>query len=226
MSDQGALSDGRGIDFGLIETLLWTRAGGFDLLPGHLARLAASAVALGFAFDAARVRLALDAAVADAPRGANDRLRVRLVLSRDGALETSATPLAPTPPETLWRVALASMRFNSADPLLRHKTTRRALYEDALAQAAADCGADEVLFLNERDELCEAARCNLFVPRGDVLLTPSLSSGLLPGVLRAQLLAEGRAHETTLRVHDLGRVFYLGNSVRGLVRATLLTSIC
>ena len=152
MSDQGALSDGRENDFGLIETLLWTRDEGFRLLPEHLARLAASSAALGFAHDEARVRDALNAAVAGTSNG---RLRVRLVLARDGTIETSVTPIEPIPPDTVWRVAVAKRRFSSADPLLRHKTTRRALYEDALAEAAQRCGADEVLFQNERDELAK-----------------------------------------------------------------------
>ncbi|MGE0196484.1 MAG: aminotransferase class IV, partial [Methylocystis sp.] len=67
MSDQGALSGGRDADFGLIETLLWTRGEGFRLQPEHLARLAASSAALGFAYDPARVREALAAAGARAP---------------------------------------------------------------------------------------------------------------------------------------------------------------
>jgi branched-subunit amino acid aminotransferase/4-amino-4-deoxychorismate lyase len=141
------------------------------------------------------------------------------VLSRDGTLETTVTPIDPVPPETIWRVVIAQPRFSSEDPLLRHKTTRRALYEDELARAMRDQGADEVLFLNERDELCESARCNLFVPQGDTLLTPPLSSGQLPGTLRASLLAQGRATEAVLRVADLPETFWLGNSVRGLVRA-------
>jgi branched-subunit amino acid aminotransferase/4-amino-4-deoxychorismate lyase len=217
MSDQGALSDGRENDFGLIETLLWTRDEGFGLLAEHLARLAASSAALGFADDEARVRDALNAAVAGTSNG---RLRVRLVLARDGTIETSVTPIEPIPPDAVWRVAVAKRRFSSADPLLRHKTTRRALYEDALAEAAQRYGADEVLFQNERDELCEAARCNLFAPEGETLLTPPLSCGLLPGALRAALLAQGRARESILRLEDISRSeFFLGNSVRGLVRA-------
>jgi 4-amino-4-deoxychorismate lyase len=220
MSDQGALSDGRENDFGLIETLLWTRDEGFRLLPEHLARLAASSAALGFAHETAQVRGALDAAVAQA---ASDRLRVRLVLARNGTIDTSVTPIEPTPPDAVWRVALAERRFSSADPLLRHKTTRRALYEDALAEAAQRCGADEVLFLNERDELCEAARCNLFVPASGTLLTPPLSCGLLSGTLRAALIAQGRARESIVRLDNIsGREFFLGNSVRGLVRARLI----
>lgn len=217
MSDKGPVP-GRADDFGLIETLLWTRAGGFDLLPEHLARLAASSKALGFRYDEARAKSAIAAAPTLAPAPA-DRLRVRLVLSRDGAIETSATPINPVPAETVWRVVLAERRFSSADPLLRHKTTRRALYEDELARAMASKGADEALFLNERGELCESARCNLFVPAGETLLTPPLSCGLLPGTLRASLIAQGRARETVLRPADLPREFFLGNSVRGLVRA-------
>jgi branched-subunit amino acid aminotransferase/4-amino-4-deoxychorismate lyase len=220
MSDQGALSDGREHDFGLIETLLWTRDEGFRLLPEHLARLAASSAALGFAHETAQVRGALEAAIAQA---ASDRLRVRLVLARDGTIETSVTPIEPIPSDIVWKVAVAERRFSSADPLLRHKTTRRALYEDALAEEAQRCGADEVLFLNERDELCEAARCNLFVRDSEILLTPPLSCGLLPGTLRAALLAQGRARESILRLEDVsGREFFLGNSVRGLVRARLI----
>ena len=106
---------------------------------------------------------------------------------------------------------------------MRHKTTRRALYEDALTDAAQRCGADEILFQNERDELCEAARCNLFAPQGDILLTPPLSCGLLPGTLRAALIAQGRARESIQRLEDIsGSEFFLGNSVRGLVRARLV----
>ncbi len=220
MSDQGALSDGRENDFGLIETLLWTRGEGFSLLPEHLARLAASSAALGFAYDEARIRDALNAAVAQA---ASERLRVRLVLARDAAIETSVTPIEPIPRDTVWRVSVTERRFSSADPLLQHKTTRRALYEDALAEAAQRCGADEVLFQNERGELCEAARCNLFVPQSEILLTPPLFCGLLPGTLRAALIAQARARESILRLEDIsGSEFFVGNSVRGLVRARLI----
>ncbi len=197
MSDQGPIPDRCADDFSLIETLLWTRDGGFDLLPEHLARLAASSAALGFAHDEKRVRAALAAAVSDAE---NPRLRVRLVLSRDGAIETGAAPIDATPPDTIWRVALAQRRFSSSDPLLRHKTTRRALYEDELAEAAKRRGADEVLFLNERGELCEGARANVFLKQDGALLTPPLSCGLLPGVLRANLLASRRAREESIRI--------------------------
>ena len=202
-------------DFGLIETLLWTRQEGFFLLPEHFRRMGASASALGFAFDEPRLNSALEEAVACA---ASERLRLRLVLAREGAHELSVEPIEPVARETLWRVAVAKRRFSSAEPMLRHKTTRREIYEEELAGS----GADEVLFLNERDEVCEGARTNVFLAQGETLLTPPLASGLLPGTLRARLLAEGKAREDYLALEDLeNSEFFMGNSVRGLVRARL-----
>ncbi len=213
MSAQGALSDRRS-DFGLIETLLWTRGEGFWLVEGHRARMAASASSLGFDFSLKD----FEAALARVGSGAEAKaLRVRLVLSRDGAIALSFAPYVAEPPEKIWRVAVAPQRLDSRDPLLRHKTTRRAVYENALAAS----GADEAIFLNERDEICEGARTNVFVERDGVLLTPPLASGLLPGVLRASLLAEGRARESLLRLGDLREGFFLGNALRGLLRASL-----
>ena len=219
MSDQGPVPEWRDEQFGLIETLLWTQGEGYYLLAEHLARLAASSATLGFVCNAETVASALAKAVTATE---HPPLRVRLVLSRDGAIETSVTSIAPVPPTTIWRVALAQKRFRADDPMLRHKTTRRALYEEELAQATERDGVDEILFLNEHDEICEGARVNLFVPRGDRLITPPLSCGLLPGTLRARLIAEGRAIEAALTLKDLPPQFYLGNSVRGLVRATLI----
>ncbi len=209
MSAESALPDG------LIETLLWTRESGFWLLEGHRARMAASAAVLGFSFAPENFDSALARSCAGAEASA---LRVRAVLSRDGAIEIAAAPFSPDPPEKIWRVAVAPQKFNSRDPLLRHKTTRRAFYEDALAATAAD----EVIFLNERDEVCEGARTNVFVERQGALLTPPVESGLLPGVLRAHLLAQGRAREKVLRLDDLGPGFLIGNSLRGLLNARLI----
>ena len=218
MYDQGAIPDRRVSDFGLIETLLWTRDEGFFLLAEHLERLRRSSARLGFRCDESRVVEALTGAAESFPGAAAARLRVRIVLSADGAIESSAAQIEPVAANAVWTVAIAARRFDSGDPLLRHKTTRRELYETELARA----NADEVLFLNERDEVCEGARANVFLAREGVLLTPPLSSGLLPGTLRAHLLREGRAREAVLRLADFeGAEFYMGNSVRGLVRGAL-----
>lgn len=199
--------------FGLIETLAFEPGRGITLLEAHLARMAASAAHFGFLFDEAEARKALENIIA----GQGERLRLRFVLSADGGLLTERFPLPLSPP--LWRARMAAERFVSGDIFLRHKTTLRTRYEAPLATA----GTDEVIFLNERDELCEGARSNLFIEREDKLLTPPIHCGLLPGTLRAQLLSEGRAIEQVLHAEDLANgTLYMGNSVRGLVRTELV----
>jgi len=202
---------------GLIETLLWTPREGYYLLDEHLERLAHSARVLGHRHDGARIGAALDSVAASA-----ERLRVRLVLHYDGQVDATAQSLSPIAPGTVWRAAVASIRLNSADPLLGHKTTRRSFYDDERVRLAAACKADEAIFLNERDEICEGGITTIFVQRGGRLLTPPLSRGLLPGVLRRDLIERGEAFEGDLRLEDLETGFQLGNSVRGLIPARLV----
>ena len=207
-------------DFGLIETMLWSKEHGFTLLGYHAARLSASAQSLDFNLNPVAFDAALAQSVEDLPAGPH--FRVRAILQRAGAINVTQTQIPEPALGALWRVALAKTRFQSRWPLLRHKTTLRALYEDEFARAGQQ-GADEVLFLNEREELCEGARCNVFVKRGSVLLTPALECGLLPGTLRAQYLKTGQAQEAVLAPADLTDAeWYMGNSVRGLVRAELI----
>jgi len=79
----------------------------------------------------------------------------------------------------------------------------------------------DLVFLNERGEVAEGARSNIFVERDGILLTPPLASGVLPGVLRAELLARGKACEVVLYPADLANGFWLGNALRGLIRVSL-----
>jgi para-aminobenzoate synthetase/4-amino-4-deoxychorismate lyase len=122
------------------------------------------------------------------------------------------------------RYVVSPTRLDSADAFLFHKTTRRELYDQEWKHYSDTTGADEVLYLNERGELAEGSRTNIFVERNGVLITPPLPAGLLPGVLRAELIASGRAVEGVLRLEDLtsGDRVYLGNSVRGLIPAQAL----
>jgi len=199
-------------DTRLIETFRW-EAGRFHRLQAHLSRAQASANALGFAWN----RRAIDAALASV--GGASPLRVRLTLGRAGDAEVTMGPLAPNLPE--WRVGLAPARLSSADPLLRHKTTERALYDRARAELAP--WIDEMLFFNERDEACEGTITNLFVDFDGHLLTPPLAAGCLPGILRAELLAKGRAREATLTLADLAaKPVFMGNALRGLIPARLM----
>lgn len=186
----------------LIETVLWNGAAA-PLWPRHLARLAQSAATLGW-----------PAPQVPPPAGPAHPARLRLTLDRAGLALWETHPLPAARPE--WQVAPALPRLSSADPWLRLKTTRRALYDQT--RAALPPGLDEALFLNERGEVCEGTITNVFFDRGQGLRTPPLSCGLLPGVLRASL----GAAEEPLPAEDLPRVrLWVGNALRGLIPARL-----
>ena len=158
----------------------------------------------------------------DAVAGKGGRLRVRLLLAEGGQVTVTTTPLPPADPDAVMRFAISSSRVDSSDLFLFHKTTRRELYDREWQEYADRLGADEVIYLNERGELAEGSRTTIFIERDGELLTPALAAGLLPGTLRAQLLAEGKAREAVLTLADLqsADAIFLGNSVRGLVPAT------
>ncbi|KQX38758.1 hypothetical protein ASD04_08885 [Devosia sp. Root436] len=197
----------------LIETLLWEQAGGYTLLDRHLDRLAASAAYFALPFDRAVILALLQSQ--SFPSGA---MRVRLTLDASGPA-VAAVPLPPNP--ALFRFVIAPEKLESQSLWLMHKTTNRAFYDAPRQAAHAAQGVDEVVFLNERGELTEGSITNLFIQRDGVLLTPPLSSGLLPGTLRAELIATGKAVEQVLMLDDLeaAEAIWLGNSVRGLIRA-------
>ena len=199
----------------LIETLR-REDGDYPRLAGHLARLHHSAAWLGFPLDEKQVRKLL----ADQPE--SGLWRVRLTLAKDGRLDVRSFPLGDEPAGRR-QALLAAVPIGSAHPLRRHKTTDRALYDEALSVLAGDPQLFDVVFLNERGEVAEGARSNVFVERDGILLTPPLASGALPGVLRAEMLADGRAREAVLWPEDLDGGFWLGNALRGLIRVSLQT---
>lgn len=201
--------------FRLIETFGWHPGAGFRRLPLHLARMARSAAAFGIPFEAVQAQALLAEVTSDTP------LRCRLTLDADGQLDLTTAPLGASP--ATWQLAIADTRLDADDPWLRHKTTRRALYDKARADLSD--GVDELLFLNQRDELCEGTITNLFVTRADgQMQTPPLACGLLPGIRRQHLLETGQCTEAALTQADLqtAQAIHMGNSLRGLIPARLV----
>lgn len=198
--------------FDLIETMRFDPVEGVLRLDGHFARLKASADRFGFRFDRHGARNSLQAATFRLKQAA----RIRLRLSPAGALAIEVTPL-PSFAALPVTVRTAALPVAVDDFRLRHKTSAREFYDEARIAS----GADEVAFVNDEGFVTEGSMTNIFVDRGDVLLTPPAELGLLPGVLRAELIEKGRAVESHLRANDLAGGFFIGNAVRGLVPARL-----
>lgn len=195
----------------VIETFGYTPKTGFARLGLHLDRAEVTCVRLNFPFDRGVALQTIGEAVADTPA------RVRMTVDATGRVTVTAADLAEA--KRLWRVGVAEVRLNANDPWLRVKTTHRVTYDTV--RAAMPSGVDEVIFLNEQDQICEGTITNVFVEKDGVLITPPLVCGLLPGVLRQELLDSGEAVEAILTVDDLSDGFYLGNSLRGLIEAEL-----
>ena len=169
---------------------------GMPRWPAHRARLIVTCARLGIVPDLELV----DAAVA--VLGVSVPMRVR-----------------KTPDQ--WRIGLADHVVHADDPWFTVKTTHREIYDSA--RAALPNGLDEVVFVNQSGFVSEGTITNVFVQKGDILLTPALSDGVLPGILRAELLNDGRAQEAQLRWADVlaAEDVFVGNSLRGLIRAVV-----
>jgi len=199
-----------GTGFDLIETMRFEPAQGILRLELHLERMKESARVFGFEFDRHEARNRLHAATFHLEQLS----KIRLLASKGGALSIEVRPLSDTP---AWRVAVVPLPVDSADFRLRHKTSDRAFYDEA-RRARPDC--DEVLFTTPDGRLTEGSITALFVERDGTLHTPRLAAGLLPSVLRRELVDMGQAVEADLFAADLDAPFYVGNSLRGLIPAT------
>ncbi|MDD5174907.1 MAG: chorismate-binding protein [Sterolibacterium sp.] len=198
-------------DFKLIETLRLEN-GRFWLLERHLERLGRSAEHFGFDFPMDGVCHAL--AELAASHLANS-WRVRLLIDRQGETSLEARRLEPDAAEVT--IALAGAPILSNNESLRHKTTERSAY----APHAPCPNNFDTLLWNERNEITEFTKGNVVVKIDGRTLTPPLSCGLLPGVMRQELLDSGDIEEGIVALGDLSRaagVWFI-NSVRGRVVA-------
>ncbi len=198
--------------FDLIETMRFHPEEGIFLLERHLARMKDSARILGFEFDRHAARNDLQAATF-LLTGAH---KVRLLLARSGHIVIEIGRLPENRHDPVL-VKCADRPVDAYDFRLRHKTTDRAFYD----QTREASGAEEVILVDQDGFLTEGSFTNIFIQRGGMLLTPPVSRGLLPGVLRDELIATGCASEADLRPDDLKNGFFIGNAVRGLVSAQL-----
>jgi len=197
----------------LLESLL-LEEGNYPRLARHLDRLGWSANRLGYGCDREQIRQALLVHAA----GTTGQHKTRLLLAQDGSCQIESTPLQQL--HQPLKVALATTPVDPTDLLLYLKTEQRDRYNQARQEHPA---ADEVLLCNDRGELTEGSFTNLVLKLDNRLVTPPLASGLLPGIMRQELLEQGIITERVLYPQDLQRAeeIWLINSVRGWLRATL-----
>lgn len=205
-------------------------------LDAHLARLLASAAALGLRGPGpSQVAHAVRHTVASAGPGEH---RVRVILTRGpGPLNARPETLGPGRtiviveplPAQPSELSLAVVDF----PLPRrrgpgHKTL--AYLDHVLARdLAAAAGADEAVRLGPDGDVAECASSNVFVVARCAVATPPVELGILPGVTRARVLAAcaGCGIPATERRLELAELYaadeiFVTSALRGVVPVTRL----
>ncbi len=208
--------------FQLIETML-CQHGQIRFLNMHLDRLESSATYFDFSFDRASIKSQITATTNQLPP--EESHRVRLLLDSSGNTTLTSEKLSRESEAPKISVRLSATSTSSTDIFLRHKTTNREQYNSDYTQARVD-GFDEVIYINERSEITEGAISNIFIQRNGRLLTPPLTSGVLPGIYRRHLLeTNATAEEHVLKIQDLetAEAIFICNSVRGLRRVANLS---
>lgn len=190
--------------------------GTFLMLENHLSRISSSARYFSYPFPESEIRTKLASLSQQYPAGI---YKVRLLVSMQGVIELEAEELQDISQPIV--ATLAKTPISSQNIFLHHKTTDRKVYEEHKA-----AGFFDTLLWNEKGELTEFTIGNLVLELDGKLVTPHRDSGLLAGVMRADLLASGKVEERVVYREDLkrSRAVWLVNSVRGWMKVKLVIS--
>lgn len=203
-----------------------TREDGVRHVQRHLRRLQSSASRFGFAFERPHLCRLLSARCAKMLPAIP--YRIRAALSADGEIHIAMTTLMALKNDEVNILVAAEQGFSpqsSKNEYLLHKGTIREEYDQAW-RAAEEQGAFDMLFFNERGELTEGGRSNVFVKIDGRWWTPPVASGLLRGVMRSVILEDPawKSAECVLTRKDLDRADALKvcNALRGPLKARIV----
>lgn len=193
-------------DFKIIETML-CKDKKVLLEKEHFERMSATAQYFGFKFNP------------DIDLNRENDCIIRLLLSKDGNINVEYKEIEKI---KTTKIKISDKKLDSKNPFLKYKTTYRPWYNEAL-EAIKTGEIFDVLFLNEKNELCEGARSNVFIEIDNILYTPPIESGLLNGVFRQNLINNQKCLVKSISLQDLehASAVYCGNSVRELVKVSL-----
>ena len=210
---------------GLFETIAVIQ-GSSQRVSAHLDRMASSAGSLGIPFQRKEAENHLNQFCSSLD--SSQSFRVRLDLANHGQISCSSGVLESLeqPVKIFWAKDILSSDgiMFSGDSLLQHKVSKRHLYDEAW-KAAVKLGGFDALFTNEQGFVTEGGRTSIFIrlPNSDEWLTPPVSAGLLPGVMRSALLANPQmnAREANLTINDVSMAseIMLSNALRGAIKA-------
>lgn len=199
----------------LIETMRWVPDKGAIRGERHMARMKRSAAVFGYPFSETKFAEALSNIEAKTLQ------RVKVSLDSEGGLTLESLNFDPN--VSMWRIAISKNDLTPDVQETAHKVSARRFYDSERSRVQALTECNEVIFLNENGDICEGSFTSIFIDRKGYLYTPPLECGLLPGILREEMIDESCASEQKLTINDLMTAdkIYVGNSLRGLIEVTL-----
>jgi para-aminobenzoate synthetase/4-amino-4-deoxychorismate lyase len=202
--------------FEIFETMLCEK-GGIFLLAEHLKRLSETADHFLFMFDEHEILSALTKTISNLD--GNKNYKIKFCLTKWGNIKIDISEIEKS--EKKYKIGISKKRINSEDCFYYFKTTKRELYNSELTKYMEE-GFDEVIFFNEKDELCEGSFTNIFLKIEGNWFTPPVKCGLLNGVYRQHLIENDKSiKERILKMSDLlaAEGIILTNSVRKSIKS-------
>ncbi|MFV1999614.1 MAG: aminodeoxychorismate synthase component I [Acidimicrobiia bacterium] len=208
----------------LLESIRWED--GYRWRDDHLSRMQHSAEYWSFTFDRPAIETMLD----DLAGRLDAISKVQIVAQANGLVRVASEPLSgrwasgPGPSEEPVKLALDLEPIDDRNPRVFHKTSDRREFRVRLERHP---GADDVLFVNRSGNVTETSIANIVLLFGETWLTPPVSDGLLRGVMRSQLLADGTIVERSVTVSEAMRADAIAvvSSVRGWRPAVVVGTV-
>lgn len=209
------LDEGFQFGQGLFETLYVTPNGEGIFLKEHLKRLESSAKMWGF--DHVPTKSQVEELIHNENIG-NQALKIMLSKRNCFAM---VRPMTYTKEiyEKGFHVGMAKTKKNNLNPMIYHKTVNYSLHMWE-RQQGLEAGYNEVVFTNEKGFLCEGTMTNIMVIKDDHIMTPAVSTGLLPGIMRQWMMDRFLIEEKRdLTKEDLinGDEIFLTNGLMGIM---------
>ena len=210
--------------FGLFETMRYT-GGWLHFWGDHWARLARSAAQFGLALPTESEVLDVLRELASRLQGGHATLKLSLVKSVDGS-RLYVYARDPLPAAESRRLILDTSYPICPRSLLAGHKTHNYMESMHLLGEARSSGFMDMLRVDAEGFLAETTTANFFFVQGGRCHTPSLDTGILPGVSRAALLRapglrieEGRYRPETLRRADAA---FVTNATHGLLSVEMI----
>ncbi|MDO4616998.1 MAG: aminotransferase class IV [Lachnospiraceae bacterium] len=222
------LDDGLQFGLGVFETIR-IRSGQPEFLDWHIERMNQSLQALHIpqevSAEEAAAWLKQQKELKHSDENRHDEMKAMkiLVTEKNKLMMLRSNPYTPERIRQGFCLDYSAVIRNETSPLVYHKTLN---YGDNILEKrrTSSLPVDERIFLNTRGELTEGSTTNIFFVFDGRLVTPTVSCGLLNGIMRRFVLENFPCKETVLYPEDVLQAdeCFVTNSLMGIMPVKML----